>query len=108
MKLLCPEPCRVVSFEEVRCRVSQRKYNERFVDYFPPSKSGLSESVSIVNHLSKTLLFVIRAQVIKSRDQTNMRKEVNFNRFIINFNSCFTETYLRKCITTSKMKPLTH
>ena len=73
MKLLCPEPCRVVTFEEVRCRVSQKKYNERFVDYFPPSKSGLTESVSIVNHLSKTLLFVIRAQV-KSRDQTNRRK----------------------------------
>ena len=39
----------------------------------------------------------LRVPVIKSRDQTNMRKNISaLIRFLINPNSCFTETHLKK------------
>ena len=49
----------------------------------------------------------LRVPVIKSRDQTNMRKNISvLIRFLVNPNSCFTETHRKKTpIATCNMKP---
>ena len=64
-----------------------KNYSENFVDYFPPSKNGMTESESIqklfrtiVLHSKPSiekisvLYLLLRIRFIKSRDQTNMRK----------------------------------
>ena len=59
----------------------------------------MTKSLSTQKHLSKKLVFLLRVGV---RNQTKMSK----NKSILSvFNSSFTETYLRKTIATSKMKP---
>ena len=48
MNLLWPQPCSVMlyTFQEVRYRVSQKKYSENFSDYFPSSNDRMTESES--------------------------------------------------------------
>ena len=81
-----------------------KKSSENFADYFLPGKNGMTESVStlklfciIVMH-SKPLIekisicyyvFVVKSQILK------VEIKLNFNQFSTDFNSCFTETYLR-------------
>ena len=95
-----------------------KKNGENFVDYFPPSKNGMTESASNQNlfrifavHSNPSIkkigiqYLLLRIRFIKSRNRTNMRKNKLF-LFLINFNNCFTETYIRKAITTSKDEAL--
>ena len=92
-----------------------KKYSENFVDYFPPSKNGMARSEStqrLVVHSKPCIekiciiYLLLRAWFIKSRDQTNARKNGSILiAFLINFNICFRETYLRNTIATCKRKP---
>ena len=85
-----------------------KKYSKKFLDYFPPKKNGMIESVSTQRIFHTSVVhskpsiekrsICYEVPDIKSRDQIN-------NQFLINCNSCFTEMYPKKTITTSNMKP---
>ena len=48
-------------------------------------------------------LFVIKSRVLKVEIRLNKKKLINPNQFLIDFSTCFTETYLRETIATSEM-----
>ena len=112
------KPCIVIYRSESKTQGIPKKNSENFVDYFPPSKNGMTESASNQNlfrifavHSNPSIkkigiqYLLLRIRFIKSRNRTNMRKNKLF-LFLINFNNCFTETYIRKAITTSKDEAL--
>ena len=118
LKLLWPEPCRVIYLSGIKIQDITRKYSENFVDYFPPSKNRMTESVStqklfqsIVVHskppIERNSICYYELGLLKVEIRLIYeKKKINLNRFLINFNSCFTKACLRKTITTSKMKPI--
>ena len=67
------------NFQEVKYR-SSKKNSENFTNYLPHSK----------NECEHSELFHSGAV------QTNMKKKINCNRFLINCNSCFIETQSQK------------